>query len=62
MDLETELETCDVRAEASEPPKVTIRDENLTVGQMVARFPKCSKTTCKNMYLMDTEKVILLSI
>ncbi|KAJ0176215.1 hypothetical protein K1T71_008389 [Dendrolimus kikuchii] len=57
IDLETELETCDVRAEASEAPKVTIRDENLTVGQMVARYPKCSKTTCKNMYLMDTEKI-----
>lgn len=56
-DFETELETCDVRAQANEPPKVTIRDENLTVGQMIARYPNCSKTTCKNMYLMDTEKI-----
>ncbi|XP_026330689.1 putative ATP-dependent RNA helicase DHX57 isoform X2 [Hyposmocoma kahamanoa] len=57
FDLETELETCDVRSEANEPPKASIRDENLTVGQMLARYPKCSKVTCKNMYLMDTEKI-----
>ncbi|KAF9794040.1 hypothetical protein SFRURICE_010373 [Spodoptera frugiperda] len=56
QDLETELETCDVRADANEPPKISIRDDNLNIGQMVARYPKCSKTTCKNMYLMDTEK------
>ncbi|KAH9637465.1 hypothetical protein HF086_012078 [Spodoptera exigua] len=56
QDLETELETCDVRADANEPPKISIRDENLNIGQMVARYSKCSKTTCKNMYLMDTEK------
>lgn len=57
QDLETELETCDVRADANEPPKISIRDDNLNIGQMVARYPKCSKTTCKNMYLMDTEKI-----
>ncbi|XP_063894558.1 putative ATP-dependent RNA helicase DHX57 [Helicoverpa armigera] len=59
QDLETELETCDVRADANEPPKVSIRDDNLNIGQMVARYPKCSKVTCKNMYLMDTEKINL---
>ncbi|XP_063385238.1 putative ATP-dependent RNA helicase DHX57 [Cydia fagiglandana] len=58
IDLETELEACDVRA-SMEPPKASIRDENLTVAQVVARYPKCSKTTCKNMYLMDTEKINL---
>ncbi|KOB78447.1 putative ATP-dependent RNA helicase [Operophtera brumata] len=52
-----ELETCDIRAESAEPPKVSVRDENLTVGQMLARYPRCGKITCKNMYLMDTEKV-----
>ncbi|XP_049875313.1 putative ATP-dependent RNA helicase DHX57 [Pectinophora gossypiella] len=56
-DLETDLETCDVRSEATEPPKVSIRDDNLSIAQMVARYPRCSKTTCKNMYLMDTEKI-----
>ncbi|KAJ2951739.1 hypothetical protein O0L34_g13904 [Tuta absoluta] len=56
-DLETDLETCDVRSEATEPPKASIRDENLTVAQVVARYPQCSKTTCKNMYLMDTERI-----
>ncbi|XP_045536777.1 putative ATP-dependent RNA helicase DHX57 [Papilio machaon] len=59
QDLEVELETCDVRPDASEPPKVSIRDENLTVPQMMARYPKCSKVTCKNMYLMNTEKINL---
>ncbi|XP_062529594.1 putative ATP-dependent RNA helicase DHX57 isoform X1 [Bombyx mori] len=57
IDLETELETCDVRADSTEAPKLSIRDENLTIGQMIARYPKCSKITCKNMYLMDTEKI-----
>ncbi|KAL0878613.1 hypothetical protein ABMA27_003692 [Loxostege sticticalis] len=58
-DLETELETADVRAESNEPPKQSIRDDNLTISQMLARYPKCSKTTCKNMYLMDSEKINL---
>ncbi|GBP89896.1 Putative ATP-dependent RNA helicase DHX57 [Eumeta japonica] len=58
-DLETELETCDLKAESNEPPKVTIPDENLSVAQVVARYPKCSKSTCKNMYLMDMEKINL---
>ncbi|KAM3962013.1 LOW QUALITY PROTEIN: putative ATP-dependent RNA helicase DHX57 [Aphomia sociella] len=59
QDLETELETCDVRSEATEPPKQSIRDENLSIAQVIARYPRCSKTTCKNMYLMDTEKINL---
>ncbi|CAH2090225.1 unnamed protein product [Euphydryas editha] len=58
-DFETELETCDVRSEATEPPKTSIRDENLSISQMVARYPNCSKTACKNLYLMDTEKINL---
>ncbi|KAJ8719500.1 hypothetical protein PYW08_011675 [Mythimna loreyi] len=57
QDLELELETCDVRADANEPPKISIRDDNLNIAQMVARYPRCSKTTCKNMYLMDSEKI-----
>ncbi|XP_028163591.1 putative ATP-dependent RNA helicase DHX57 [Ostrinia furnacalis] len=56
-DLETELETADVRADSNEAPKQSIRDDNLTISQMLARYPKCSKTTCKNMYLMDSEKI-----
>lgn len=59
QDLQLELETCDVRAEANEPPKISIRDDNLSIAQMVARYPKCSKITCKNLYLMDTEKINL---
>ncbi|XP_060804166.1 putative ATP-dependent RNA helicase DHX57 [Amyelois transitella] len=59
QDLETELETSDVRTEALEPPKTSIRDENLSVAQMMARYSNCGKTTCKNMYMMDTEKINL---
>ena len=62
QDFETELETCDVRSEATEPPKNNIRDENLNISQVVARYPKCSKIACKNLYLMDTEKVSSLNI
>ncbi|XP_072937350.1 putative ATP-dependent RNA helicase DHX57 [Epargyreus clarus] len=58
-DLEAELETCDVKSEAMEPPKYSIRDENLNIFQMVARYPRCGKTTCKNLYLMDVEKINL---
>lgn len=57
QDIETELETCDLKSDSLEPPKTSVRDENLSIAQMVARYPHCSKTTCKNMYLMDTEKV-----
>ncbi|CAB3221246.1 unnamed protein product [Arctia plantaginis] len=59
QDLETELETSDLRADSNKPPKITIHDENLNIAQIVARYPQCSKTTCKNMYLMDTEKINL---
>ncbi|XP_059062693.1 putative ATP-dependent RNA helicase DHX57 [Achroia grisella] len=59
QDLETELETCDVRSEANEAPKQSIRDDNLTIAQVIARYPRCSKTTCKNMHLMDMEKINL---
>ncbi|XP_053608601.1 putative ATP-dependent RNA helicase DHX57 isoform X2 [Plodia interpunctella] len=59
QDLETELETSDVRSEGIEPPKLSIRDENLSIAQMIARYSKSSKTTCKNMYMMDTEKINL---
>ncbi|XP_045773576.1 putative ATP-dependent RNA helicase DHX57 isoform X1 [Maniola jurtina] len=59
IDFETEFETCDVKSEATEPPKASIRDENLSISQMVARYPNCSKLACKNLYLMDTEKINL---
>lgn len=61
IDIEVELETCDLKAESSEPPKVTIRDENLTIAQTCARYSKFSKLTCKNLYMMDTEKVFLFT-
>ncbi|XP_061376870.1 putative ATP-dependent RNA helicase DHX57 isoform X2 [Danaus plexippus] len=59
FDFETELEACDVKSESTEPPKIVIRDENLTISQIVARYPKLSKKACKNLYLMDTEKINL---
>ncbi|XP_045484488.1 putative ATP-dependent RNA helicase DHX57 [Pieris rapae] len=57
VDFETEIETSDVRSEACVEPKVSIRDENLTISQVLARYPKCNRVTWKNLFLMDTEKI-----
>ncbi|XP_023954179.1 putative ATP-dependent RNA helicase DHX57 [Bicyclus anynana] len=59
VDFETELKTYDVKSDSTEPPKTTIRDENLTISQMMARYPNCSKKAIKDMYIMDTEKINL---
>ncbi|XP_047508277.1 putative ATP-dependent RNA helicase DHX57 isoform X1 [Pieris napi] len=57
IDFETEIETSDVRSEACVEPKMSIRDENLTISQVLARYPKCNRVTWKNLFLMDTEKI-----
>lgn len=57
-DIDAEIASCDV----SSPnciPKDIIKDENLTIAQMLARYQGCKIKTCKNMYLMDTERVNL---
>ncbi|XP_030760965.1 putative ATP-dependent RNA helicase DHX57 isoform X2 [Sitophilus oryzae] len=38
-------------------PKDNIKDENLSVQQIVARYDGFSLKTCKNLFLMDPEKI-----
>ncbi|CAH2240666.1 jg8050 [Pararge aegeria aegeria] len=59
IDFETELKTADVKSDSTEPPKASIRDENLSISQILARYPNCSPKASKNLYLMDTEKINL---
>lgn len=55
--LEIEMKTCDVLAPNS-MPKTNIRDENLTMAQTLARYHGYQALSCKNLYLMDYEKVL----
>ncbi|KAH1019590.1 hypothetical protein HUJ04_009384, partial [Dendroctonus ponderosae] len=38
-------------------PRDNIRDENLTVQQMMARYEDFSPKTCKTLFLMDSDKI-----
>ncbi|KAJ8919592.1 hypothetical protein NQ315_002214 [Exocentrus adspersus] len=38
-------------------PRDNVRDENLSVAQVMARYQDYSVRTCKNLYLMDPEKI-----
>ncbi|XP_018560906.1 putative ATP-dependent RNA helicase DHX57 [Anoplophora glabripennis] len=38
-------------------PKDNVRDENLSIPQVMARYQDFSARTCKNLFLMDTEKI-----
>lgn len=57
-DLDAEIECCDVTS-ANAMPKPVIRDENLTLPQTLARYKMHARRTCKNLFLMDYEKVNL---
>lgn len=59
VDIEVELETCDLKSDSAVAPKISIHDENLTIAQTLARYSHCSALTCKNLYMMDTEKINL---
>jgi len=50
------MKTSDVLVNSS-LPKPNIRDENLTFTQTLARYQTYSSLTCKNLYLMDSERV-----
>lgn len=54
--LMDELEYCDVQA-AKQLPAVTIRDENLMMADVYARYGNYSKKTCKSLFLMDPLKI-----
>nr|XP_019548139.2 putative ATP-dependent RNA helicase DHX57 [Aedes albopictus] len=51
-----ELEYADVKAANAAPAK-TIKDENLKMADMFARYSDYSKATCKTLYLMDPLRI-----
>lgn len=44
---------------ASSMPKDSLRDENLSLAQVLARYKDYSPKTCKQLYLIDPEKINL---
>ncbi|KAJ6635028.1 putative ATP-dependent RNA helicase DHX57 [Pseudolycoriella hygida] len=54
--LINELEFSDVIAANCAPPK-SIRDENLSMADLFARYSDCSKATCKTLFLMDPLRI-----
>lgn len=55
--LECELEVADIQGSSNVIPNAATRDEFLTIGQLYHRYKEYSKLTCKNLYLMDPEKI-----
>lgn len=55
-DLDAEIECCDVSS-ANAMPSPNVRDENLSLPQILARYKGYSVRTCKNMFLMDYERI-----
>ncbi|XP_058449185.1 putative ATP-dependent RNA helicase DHX57 [Malaya genurostris] len=54
--LMQELEYADVKASNAAPGK-SIKDENLKLADMFARYSDYSKPTCKTLYLMDPLRI-----
>lgn len=50
------LEHTDVLASLV-PPSMKIRDENLSISDMCARYPDATRTVCKTLFLMDPMKI-----
>ncbi|XP_063993433.1 putative ATP-dependent RNA helicase DHX57 [Diachasmimorpha longicaudata] len=55
--VEIELASADIASLSSMPPKSTILDGNLTLAQIIGRYPGLSMQTYKNLYVMDQEKI-----
>lgn len=51
-----ELEYADVQASNAEPPK-TIRDENLSISEIYARYRNYPRAVCKSLFLMNPMKI-----
>ncbi|XP_070503518.1 putative ATP-dependent RNA helicase DHX57 [Chironomus tepperi] len=51
-----ELEYMDIQANANPPPR-SVRDENLSLSDLLARYKGYSKTTCKSLFMMDHFKI-----
>ena len=54
--LMQELEYADVTS-SNKMPSRSIRDENLKLSEVLARYSDCSKVTCKSLFLMDPIKI-----
>ncbi|XP_044748231.1 putative ATP-dependent RNA helicase DHX57 [Coccinella septempunctata] len=54
--LESQLESAEVMF-TSEKPRNALKDENLTFRQICTRYQGYSKLACKNLFLMDPEKI-----
>ncbi|PSN50333.1 putative ATP-dependent RNA helicase DHX57 [Blattella germanica] len=55
--LECELELADIQGSSNLIPNPATGDEHLTITQLYSRYRDYSKLTCKNLYLMDPEKI-----
>lgn len=57
ISLESEFEMTDIRGSRSVVQNPATPDENLTVSQLNRRYKEYSKRTCKNLFLMDPNKL-----
>ncbi|KAJ9592058.1 hypothetical protein L9F63_001397, partial [Diploptera punctata] len=55
--LECELELADIQGSSNIISNPATRDEYLTIAQLYHRYKDYSKLTCKNLYLMDPDKI-----
>lgn len=56
--FQTDLEMADSKiGEYANTPKESIKDENLTLMQLVSRYRGYSKQTYKNLYIMNQERI-----
>ncbi|XP_069688827.1 putative ATP-dependent RNA helicase DHX57 [Periplaneta americana] len=55
--LECELEMADIKGSLTIISNPATRDEHLTITQLYHRYKDYNKLTCKNLYLMDPEKI-----
>lgn len=56
--LEFEMASSDIMM-GNVKVKDCLRDQDLSLAQMMARYSGCSRIACKNLYMMDTERVNL---
>lgn len=57
FEIDLEMAKLKISELCNDAPKESIQDENLTLMQLINRYPGCSKQTYKNLYIMDQEKI-----
>ncbi|XP_023013378.1 putative ATP-dependent RNA helicase DHX57 [Leptinotarsa decemlineata] len=55
-DIDTMMSSSEINY-ANAMPRNNIRDENLAISQVMARYEGFSTRTCKNLFMMDVEKI-----